>query len=122
MLVWATIAALLVLVLAALLGLVWTEEPVVGDGEADDRDRFAGERERVVITPDYLREVRVPGRGRGYDRPSVDLLLQRAAAALEQASTGGASADGTSASTPTGQSSGEEVEDRRGDEAGSLDR
>lgn len=112
MLVWATIAALLVLVLAALLGLVWTEEPVVDDGDADDRDRSGAERERGVITPDYLRDVRVPGQGRGYDRQSVDMLLQRAAAALEQAT----------ASTPTEQTSGEEVEDRRSDEAGGLDR
>lgn len=111
MLVWATIAALLVLVLAALLGLIWSEDPVVDDGDAD-RDRFTGERERGVVTPDYLREVRVPGRGRGYDRQSVDVLLERAAAALEQATT----------PTPTEQTSGEEVEDRGGDEAGGLDR
>lgn len=110
MLVWATIAALLVLVLAGLLGLVWSEESVVDDGDADDRDRFVGDRERGVVTPDYLREVRVPGRGRGYDRQSVDVLLERAAAALEQATT------------PTEQTSGEEVEDGGGDEAGGLDR
>jgi hypothetical protein len=105
MLVWATIAALLVLVLAALLGLVWAEEPVADDASADTADR-PPDAPRGVVTPDYLREVRVPGHGRGYHRQSVDVLLERAAAALEQATA----------------SSGEEVEDRRGDEAGGLDR
>jgi len=99
MLVWATIAALLVLALAALLGLVWLEDPV-GASDVDGDDVLA-DHYRPVVTPDYLRRVRVPGHGRGYDRTAVDALLQRAAEALE--------------------SSGEEVEDGGGDEAGSLD-
>jgi hypothetical protein len=108
MLVWATIAALLVLALAALLGLVWLQEPV-GASDADGDD-LAADRHRPAVTPDYLRQVRVPGHGRGYDRTAVDALLQRAAEALESA-----------LSAPEPAASGEEVQDGGGDEAGGLD-
>ena len=100
----------------------------------EDDERRAVPSGRGTVTPDELRAASLPVTWRGYSRGHVEALLARVATTLEESrhygidpveTTGPIGRDGVeTTSGPAAPPSflREELEDRGGDDAGSLDR